>query len=150
MQQMAEESDVRDLMLPMMDRLGKSGLKMAAIIAATERLDDKIEIGRTDIVHAFSYIERWMEYSISVVTNAGKSADERELERIVNYIIDKPGVTRGNIMQRFRLNSRVADGVFSTMLQRGLATSQKGGNAQRFYPIRMIQAPGDKETVEFR
>lgn len=149
MQKMAEESDVRDLMLPMMDRLSKSGLKMAVITAASERLDDEIVIEKNDIIHAFSYIERWIEHSISIITNAGKSADEKELERIVNWITDNPGVARGNIMQRFRLNSRIADGIFTTLLQRGLVSAQKTSTAQRFYPIRMIRAPGEADSVEF-
>lgn len=151
MEVMATDSDIADMMLPMMDRLSKSGLKAAALIAAAERLNEKIIIHVNDILHAFSYVERWMEYAFEVVTNAGKSADERLLENIVAYITANPGAPRYKVMQRYRLSARLADGIFSTLTQRGLVSVQKNkASGQLFYPVRVIKPQDNgKEVVEF-
>lgn len=152
MEQIASDSDIADMLLPIMDRLSKSGLKVAVLIATAEKLVDKIVVEKNHIVHAFSYVERWMEYAIEATTNAGKSAEERQLDLISRFVNDNPGVPRYRIMQRFRLSARSADGVFATLVQRGLISSQKGkSNAQLFYPIRNIDYDDEKnsEIVRF-
>ena len=142
MQKMAFESDVRDLMMPMMDRLAKSGIKMAALIAAAERLNDTITVHITDIIHAFHYIESYLEYSIEVVSNAGKSASEILIERMANYITDNPGVSRALLMRKYHLTSKSADGTFSTLIDRGLVYASKKAAGLSFFPMNS-QSEGD-------
>lgn len=149
MEQMAADSDISEILIPMMDRLSKSGLKAAALIAAAERMNDDIVVHKNDIIHAFSYIERWIEYSFEVATNSGKSADERTLDQVSKFIATNPGVSRGKIMRRFHLNARIADGIFATLRQRGLVTMQRASNkGEIFYPVRVIKRK-EKEEVTF-
>jgi uncharacterized protein DUF3987/DNA primase RepB-like protein len=134
MQKMAFESDVKDLMMPMMDRLAKSGLKMATLLAAAERLDEKVIVHTTDVIHAFHYIESYMEYSIEVVSNAGKSSSEMLIERMTKYVTENPGVARALLMRKYHLSSKSADGVFNTLEERGLLIKTKRHTGWAYYP----------------
>lgn len=134
MHSMAFESDVRDMMLPMMDRLAKSGLKMAALIAAAERMSDEVVIHPIDILHAFHYIENYVGYSIEIISNADKTASEKLYERMAGYVEEHPGVNRSTLMRRYKLNSKQADGIFATLVDRGMVNSSKQANGVIFYP----------------
>jgi hypothetical protein len=128
------ESDRADLMTPTFDRMSKSGLKMAVLLAAAREQKDKVIVEEEDIVRAFYYVEKWSEFTLELINNIGKNANERLLERIVSYVRARPGVTRSKLMQNYHLSSRDASLVFDTLEQRGLVTKRRTGKAESFYP----------------
>lgn len=128
------ESDRPDLMTPTFDRMAKSGLKMAVLLAASRGQEGGIYVEETDIIRAFYYIEEWSLHTLDLINNIGKNASERTLERIVAYIRERPGVTRSTLMQNFHLSSRDATLTFDTLEQRGLITRRRAGKAETYYP----------------
>lgn len=149
MHKMAFDSDVKHMMLPTMDRLAKSGLKIAALIAASDRLTDKIVIHEIDMLHAFHYIESYLGYSIEAVSNAGKSSQEMMLELIYSYIAENPGVQRALLMRKYRLNAKTADIIFDTLSQRALIFGTKLNTGIAYYPLTPISEPEESEVVDF-
>ncbi|MCA1800026.1 MAG: DUF3987 domain-containing protein [Actinobacteria bacterium] len=122
------------IMTPMMDRLAKSGLKAAALIAASRMPEDKIIVGVEDMYHAFFYIEQWLRHTIYIVNNIGKSFDERLIQRLVDVVSSNSGVLRSEIMRRNHMSARDAEQIFLTMEQRGLIRREKkGGRGERIY-----------------
>ena len=126
------ETDLKDLMTPTFDRMAKSGLKMATLLAATRTKSGEIIIEEADIVRAFYYIEQWGEHTIELIANIGKSQSERQLERIYQSILRKPGISRSVLMQNHHLSSRDANLIFETLEQRGVVQQSKVGKGQ-FY-----------------
>jgi hypothetical protein len=127
------DSDRADLMTPTMDRLAKSGLKMAVLLSAT-RSKEGVLVTEEDIVRAFYYIERWSIFTLDLITNIGKTTSERLLERINKAIKAQPGITRSALMQNNHLNARDADLIFNTLEQRGQITKTKVGRGMRYEP----------------
>lgn len=144
LQVMGVESSRPDVMTAMMARLSISGLKMAILLAASDRLTDRVLVQEHDITQAFYYIDKWKPHTLDVVMNAGKSKSERELERVYDFVKNNPGVLRGNVMQVFHLKAREADGLFSTLEQRGLVRLKKSGKGEKVFPL-VIEAPLDME-----
>lgn len=132
--QVGLDSGRPDLMTPTMDRLAKSGLKMAILLAAT-RMEDNVVITEQDIVRAFYYIERWSPFTLDLINNIGKTTSERLLDKVHDSILAQPGITRSALMQNHHLNSRDADLVFNTLEQRGLINKTKVGRGMRYEPI---------------
>lgn len=126
MMKAALASERADILTPVYDRLGKSTLKCAVLVAASETRDNVV-VTDLDIIHAISYAEKWREYAIDIINGVGKSASEHEIERVLKTIQTTPGITRSAIMQRFHMTARTADALFSTMEQRNLVTSQRDG-----------------------
>lgn len=130
------ESEQPDLMTPLYDRLAKSGLKSAVLMAADRQRGEGVLVEQQDILHAIKFVERWREYAIEIVNGIGKSVWERDLTRIVAAIAKRPGISRSQIMQSYHLNSRQADLIFDTLDQRGQITSNRvGSGKQVFYPL---------------
>jgi hypothetical protein len=122
------------IMTPMMDRLAKSGLKAAALIAASKLPEENVVVDRLDMLHAFFYIEQWLRHTIYIVNNIGKSNDERLIQKILLTIQANQGVLRSEIMRRNYMSARDAEQVFLTMEQRGLVRREKkGGRGERIY-----------------
>jgi ribosomal protein S25 len=118
----------------MMDRLAKSGLKAAALIAASKLPEENVVVDRLDMLHAFFYIEQWLRHTIYIVNNIGKSNDERLIQKILLTIQANQGVLRSEIMRRNYMSARDAEQVFLTMEQRGLVRREKkGGRGERIY-----------------
>ncbi len=128
------DTDRADLMTPTLDRLSKSGLKMATLMAAT-RLEEKVVVTEKDIVRAFYYIEQWSLYTLDLMTNIGKSTSERQLDRILRTITQRPGSSRSAIMQSHHLLAREADAVFATLEQRGQIKVIKRGRSTYYEPV---------------
>lgn len=126
------DSDTPELLTPTMDRLAKSGLKMAVLLAAATRLQETVIVEEGDIIRAFKYIERWRQYTLELLESVGKGASERQLERIIASIKRHPGVGRSTLMQHNHLSSREATLIFETLLQRGLVTMDKRGRAEYY------------------
>lgn len=122
------------IMTPMMDRLAKSGLKAAALLAASKLPEDEVVVGEEEIIHAFYYIEQWLKHTVYIVNNIGKSNDERLIQKIFDTVQANPGVLRSEIMRRNYMSARDAEQLFLTMEQRGLIRREKkGGRGERIY-----------------
>ena len=113
-----------DLITPCMDRMAKSGLKAAVLIAASRSLGERVLVSHDDIIHGFYYVEQWRENTLDIVSNIGTTAGERKIESILNHIHRFPGSTKSDIMRRFKLTSRNASEMFDTLEQRGLVTRE--------------------------
>jgi hypothetical protein len=131
----ALKTEHRDTLTPTFDRLAKSGLKLAMLIAASRNLGTKVTVTVDDIVRAFYYVEKWRYHAFKVVTGVGTSPLERLVQRVMEAITRSPGVRRATLMQNFHLMSREADVVFGTLEQRGLISRVKSGRAETLYPV---------------
>lgn len=108
---------------PVYDRLAKSTLKAAILIAASNTNDGNlVEIGLDDVLHAIYYCRHWHAYVSEIVNGIGKNADERIIDKIMQYILKtgKIGAARSDIMRLFKLDSRRADLLITTIVQRRL------------------------------
>lgn len=121
-------------MTPIMDRLCKSGLKVAMLIAASRRLEDKVVVEEEDIIRAFYYVEQWMPHSLYLIDNMGQTTIEKQLQQIVKIVNTRPGILRSDLMRRFRLSSRQTDAIVQTLEQRGEIVAKKEGRAEKYYP----------------
>jgi hypothetical protein len=128
------DSDSPELMTPTMDRLAKSGLKMAVLLAASRKLEQEVLVEEEDVIRAFKYIERWRPYTLELLESVGKGASERQLERIIGDVRRHPGISRSTLMQHYHLSSREATLIFETLIQRGLVVMEKKGRSE-FYTI---------------
>jgi ribosomal protein S25 len=136
MLQFAMEYPDPSLMTPMMDRLAKSGLKCAVLIAASRDLKDEVVVEEIDILHAFKYIEYWAKHSVYMVANIGTTGDERKLQRVQEAIERQPGVSRSEIMRRQHLSAREAENMFATLEQRNVIRRDKrNSRAERIFPV---------------
>jgi len=122
-------------MTPMMDRLAKSGLKSALLIAASRMPEDKLVVTEEDLVHAFYYVEQWLKHTLYIINNLGTSHDERKIQKILAEIQANAGIYRSALMQRNYLTAREADNLFLTLEQRGAIRREKrGARSERLYP----------------
>jgi uncharacterized membrane protein len=127
-----------DIMTPIGDRLAKSILKAAILIAASRQRNEegKVLITKLDILRAIRYGEQWRTHAQEVMDNVGKSQSERELDTILRAIRRAgTGVTRSVIMQNYHLSARDASLAFETLEQRGLITRQKAGRTELLIPV---------------
>lgn len=128
------KADKADLATPMMDRLSKSGLKMAMLLAASRKLVDHVTIEMEDLLRAFYYIEQWRENSISVLSHLGMTQTERDIELIFQAIRRQPNVLRSKLMRDYHLTKRDADQILDTLDQRGLINRVRSGRTERLVP----------------
>jgi hypothetical protein len=130
-----------DYLTPVYDRLAKSTLKAAILIAASRQRIDTVTVELIDLLHAIYYARFWREYSSEIVNGIGKTFDERLIDRIYDLIVGTPmGVPRSELMNIFHLDARRANMIFQTMEQRQMVTFVDG----RF---RKNQYLGESEDV---
>jgi hypothetical protein len=120
-------SDQPDIMTPVYDRLAKSMLKAAVLIAACKPQKDEVRVEVEDLLLAIKYGEAWRNYAMEIVNGIGRSANEILLQRIYKSIQKHPGIARSKLMQWYHLEARSADIMFSTMEQRGLILATRMG-----------------------
>lgn len=124
-------SDRRDVLTPIGDRLAKSILKAALLTAASEQTGEEIVITELDILRAAKYGEQWRMHAQEVVDNVGKGTAERQIDAIHTAIQRSlTGVSRSRLMQNYHLSARDATQLFDTLEQRGLITRQKAGRGE--------------------
>jgi hypothetical protein len=123
-----------DIMTPVYDRLCKSILKAAVLLAASEQRSDKIVVELKHLIRAIGYGENWRGYANEIMNSVGKGVAERQLDNIYNAICRDPGVNRSYIMTAYHLSARDASPLFETLEQRGLISRQKAGRGERFFP----------------
>jgi hypothetical protein len=120
--------DQPDIMTPVYDRLAKSILKAAVLLAASQTKDDDvIRVELEDLLLAIKYGEGWRGYATDVINGIGRSANEVLMQRIFKTVRRHPSVTRARLMQWYHLGSREADMIFETLEQRGLITATRMG-----------------------
>ncbi len=134
-------SDNPDIYTPTMDRLAKSGLKIAVLMAAARQDPSKNESGTVhveldDVIRAIYYIDQWKDFSTQVVNSAGKSLSEKTLERAL-ILIRRGKETRSAIMRSMHLTSRETDLILDTLEQRGFITRTKHGKKEKLLPTTM-------------
>jgi hypothetical protein len=127
-------SERPEIMTPVYDRLAKSILKSAVLLACTRQKANPVVVEEQDIVRAAVYGESWRMYVREVMNSVGLGPYERQLHNIINAVNKNPGVTRSTLMQNYHLNARDAGQIFETLEQRGLITRTKNGRAETFYP----------------
>ena len=140
LEQAAQDSLIRELALPTMNRLGMSMLKMSAIFAAIRQKPGEfassspsIIVDVEDVLNAAWYCQKWGHNSIDLVINAGKSVHERDVERIIEFIGENPGVLKTYILRRFHLTARDADMLMQTIEQRGLVRKEQRGRGFAYW-----------------
>jgi hypothetical protein len=122
-----------ELYSPTLDRMAKSGLKIAMMFAAMRDMDsDDITINLDDMLRAINYIDRWKEFTIEIIDNVGKGTNERLLERAF-ALVKRGKETRSEIMRSMHLTAKEADWMFETLEQRGLIIRSKHGKMERVY-----------------
>lgn len=124
-----------ELMTPLFDRLAKSALKAAVLLAAARKLQDDVTIELDDMLLAIKYAIGWREYAIDVVNGVGKSVAENQLETVMDNIKRSPGISRSRLMRNYHLSAREADAVFSTLEQRGLVSINKQGRGTFYHAV---------------
>lgn len=129
-------SERPEIMTPVYDRLSKSILKAAVLLACSRQRNEVIEVEEKDIIRAAVYGESWRKFVREIMSSVGKGQAERLLDNIVRTVHRKPGVTRSYIMQSYHLNARDTTQVLETLEQRGLITRTKNGTkAEVLHPV---------------
>lgn len=140
-------SDKPEILSPVYDRLGKSVLKAAVLLAASEQRTHDVVVHEEHILHALFYASGWREYAIEVINGVGKSTYERDIERILEAVKRRPGISRSTLMQSYHLTASSANQLFDTMIQRNLIRVTKSGNkAQCYWPVTKGQRHADDES----
>ena len=123
-----------ELLTPIMDRLAKSGLKAAMLIAAS-RMNDPVVVEERDIAKAFSYVIGWRQFSMDVIASVGLPHLERTITNVYNIIQANPGIMRSRVMNQFHLTNRDAELVLETLEQRGRIERIKRGKSEALTAI---------------
>ena len=131
------KSSHSELLTPVMDRLAKSGLKAATLIAAS-RLRERLVVEEIDVYKAFSFVCKWCEYVVEVVGSIGLTVSERQIQTICQRIRrdGDAGVQRSTLMQNYHLSKRDADNIFDTLEQRAQINRVRSGRSERLYPTK--------------
>jgi hypothetical protein len=134
-------SDQPDIMTPVYDRLSKSILKAAVLIAAAndKTEGDEVIVTLMDLLVAIKYGNQWRDYSTEIVNGIGRSANEILLQRIMQSIRRHPGSTRAKLMQWFHLEARSAEIIFATLEQRGMIVATRMGRTWVYEAVGRIK-----------
>jgi len=132
------QSEKPELMTPLFDRLAKNTLKAAVLLAAARQVGQTgVTVEVADILHAIRYCKQWRAYSIEVVNGIGRTAAERDLEKVLLSIVRRPGISRSQLMQSHHLTATQATQTFDTLIQRGQITMKRDPvtSRQTYYPL---------------
>jgi predicted transcriptional regulator len=125
-----------EIMTPVGDRLSKSILKAALLLASARQRGEGVVIERLDILRAIKYGEQWRAHAEDVMDSVGKGNVERQFDTIYNAIRKNgsSGTPRSSLMQAYHLSARDATAIFETLEQRGLITRQRAGRTELLLP----------------
>lgn len=143
-------SDQPDIMTPVYDRLAKSILKAAVLLAASNgKNSEEIEVTVQDLLAALRYGQGWKDAAEDIVNGIGRTANEVLLQRILKSIRRHPGVSRARLMQWYHLEARQAEIIFATLEQRGLIMTTRMGRTSVYEAIgRYQQDDGTDKQVK--
>jgi len=128
-------TDKADVMTPIGDRLAKSILKCAILIASSRQRNETVEVEEIDILRAATYGEQWYAHAIEVMEGVGKGEAERHLDVICRAITRNPaGISRSHLMQAYHLTARDATSIFETLEQRGMISRKRAGRTEMLVP----------------
>lgn len=122
---------------PVGDRLAKSILKAAILIAASRELSEEIVVEENDILRAIKFGEHWRTYAEEVINAIGDNSSERKLEQIYNIIAGGAGVPRSRLMRLFKLSSREMNGVIDTLTGREQVVVRQVEGKALYYPSKI-------------
>lgn len=122
---------------PTFERLAWSTAKMAMLYGAIrqEPKDGKITVGIKDLQAAAYYAQRWGIHTVDLITNVGRTANQRILDRVMDHVRRRPGCTRSEIARHHHLLKRELDLVLETLLDRDQVRIEKKGNGWLIHPI---------------
>jgi hypothetical protein len=144
MMKLALKTEHPDLLTPTYDRLCKSALKAAVLLAAAEQLlpeGEKITVDLKTLLVAIGYMREWLAYGNEVINDVGVTRDERLLRNVLRHVELNPGKTRSVLMQRLHLNARTAEQILLTLEQRRQITRDKKAGGERLFPIKQEEVP---------
>jgi hypothetical protein len=124
------ETDKPDILTPTYDRLCKSILKAAVLLAAAEqrpKQGEPVTVTLHHLLYSIGLCEEWRQHANDIIAEVGLSQNEREYQRVFGTIKRTPGISRSRVMQAHHLNARSADMIFETLEQRGLIFIIRGG-----------------------
>src|SRR6266480_4078703 len=122
-----------EYLTPVYDRLAKSTIKSSILIAASTQRGDVVQVTMQDLLHAIYYAREWRAYSNEIITGIGKTYDERIMDKIHTLVCStEMGVSRAELMNIFKLDSKRADLLFKTMEQRRLIKLNNVNGERRF------------------
>lgn len=133
----ADESPENEKALPVFSRMYVSMQKLTMLFAAArqEPVDLTVRAEMKDLLKAAWYIQKWGRHAVDLIRNSGVTADESKLMGVYRTIERHPGMLRGQVMQRHRLNSREIDIIETTLSQRMMIQIQNKGRAKAYWPI---------------
>lgn len=130
------ESERPEIMTPTYDRLSKSALKAAVLLAASRQRDVRVVVEESDVCRALYYMSAWRDYVKEIVNGVGQGAEERRIETLYNAIKKKDGITRSKIMQNYHVGAKEMTAVLETLEQRGMVYRTKAGKTEQLYARR--------------
>lgn len=133
------ESNRPDIFTPVGDRLSKSILKAAMLLACErekENQSETVTVTVNDLLVAIKYGESWIKYSYEVISNVGQTEEERILHKIQDYVVTSPGgASRSSIMKNHKLTARDFRQIIDTMMQRGMVKQVAVGGDVRYTKV---------------
>lgn len=132
----ANTSAIQMIAMPTFTRMAFSILKLAVLLAASERAPDKkrkLPVTVADLTNAARYIQGWGRYTVDLLHNSGKTITERSLDNVLKTVSNHPGITRSEIMRRHHMLSRDADQILNTLEDRGQVTKRKEGRGYKLW-----------------
>jgi hypothetical protein len=74
-------------------------------------------------------------YASEIVNSIGDSQDERLMKQIHEFVVrnSEVGVPRAELMRKFKLDSRRADLLLTTLAQRRMITLNQSSGQPRYY-----------------
>lgn len=133
----AKNSYYKSLAMPVFERLSKSLLKMAVLLAASRQEPEMrmFPVEAQDIINSASFIQVWGRSSIELMLSAGKTVRFKELEKIRRMIDDHPGIGRSQIMRATRLDSDHLTNHITNLMERGEIKRERKGRNERYWII---------------
>lgn len=133
----AYNSAIQMVALPTFERLSRSLMKLAMLLAASRQVPkkNKIKVELHDIIKAAVFIQDWGRYSVDLVMNCGIEKSEKALRKIRVAIDKNPGILRSDLMRNYHLSKREADDILMSLEDRGEIRIVKQGKAARLWVI---------------
>ena len=133
----AHESPEANKALPMFSRMFVSLLKLTMLFAGARQEPKNLTVkgNMNDLLAATFYIQKWGKHAVDLVRNSGVTGDESQLMGVYRTIERWPGILRGDVMRRHRLNARAMQVIEETLAQRMMVNVKVAGRARTYWPI---------------